>query len=97
MATIAERMEKLQKKQEELQQQEQQVKAQYKALASKQAEKEKKARTHRLVQIGGAVEGVLGRPIPKEDLPKLISFLKQQEERGQYFSRAMNASAPSEK
>jgi len=29
-------------------------------------------------------------------LPKLINFLKQQEKRGQYFSRAMNASAPSE-
>ena len=27
--------------------------------------------------------------IEKEDLPKLINFLEQQEERGNYFSKAM--------
>ena len=31
----------------------------------------------------------LGRDIPHEDLPKLYNFLMQQEERGKYFSRAM--------
>lgn len=87
--TIEERIAELQKKQEQL-------KAKEKALKAKQSQQERKARTKRLIEIGGAVESVLGKPIPKEDLPKLINFLKQQEERGQYFSRAMNTSAPSE-
>lgn len=80
--TVEERIAELQKRQEQL-------KAQEKALKAKQAQAERKARTKRLIEIGGAVESVLGKPIEKQDLPKLISFLKQQEERGQYFSKAM--------
>ena len=38
---------------------------------------ESKKRTHRLCQIGGAVESVLGCPIEEEDLPKLIGFLQK--------------------
>ena len=45
--------------------------------------------THRLCQIGGAVESVLGCPIEEEDLPKLIGFLKRQETNGKFFSKAM--------
>lgn len=86
--TVEERIAELQKRQEQL-------KAQEKALKAKQIQAERKSRTKRLIEIGGAVESVLGKPIEKQDLPKLISFLKQQEERGQYFSKAM-ASAPSE-
>lgn len=82
--TVEERIAELQKRQEQL-------KAQEKALKAKQAQAERKARTKRLIEIGGAVESVLGNPIEKQDLPKLISFLKQQEERGQYFSKAMAA------
>ena len=50
---------------------------------------ESKKRTHRLCQIGGAVESVLGCPIEEEDLPKLIGFLKRQETNGKFFSKAM--------
>ena len=50
--------------------------------------KEKKL-TKRLIEVGAAVESVLKQPIEKEDLPKLINFLEQQEERGNYFSKAM--------
>lgn len=82
--TVEERIAELQKRQEQL-------KAQEKALKAKQVQAERKARTKRLIEIGGAVESVLGKPIEKQDLPKLISFLKQQEERGQYFSKAMAA------
>ena len=42
-------------------------------------------------QKRATVEKVLGRPIEQEELPKLLNFLKQQEERGQYFSKAMNS------
>lgn len=86
--TVEERIAELQKRQEQL-------KAQEKALKAKQLQAERKARTKRLIEIGGAVESVLGKPINKEDLSKLISFLKQQEERGQFFSKAMS-SVPSE-
>lgn len=66
-----------------------QIKAQKKAILQREKQAERKARTKRLIEIGGAVESVLGQPIEKEDLPKLINFLKQQEERGHYFSKAM--------
>lgn len=80
--SIEERIAELQKLQEQL-------KAKEKALKAKQAQAERKARTKRLIEIGGAVENVLGCPIPKEDLPKLIAFLNQQENRGNFFSKAM--------
>lgn len=31
---------------------------------------ERKIRTHRLIQIGGEVESVLGRPVVEEDVPQ---------------------------
>ena len=43
------------------------------------------------LDVGGAsVESVLGRPIEKDDLPNLIKFLEDQENRGRWFSKAMN-------
>lgn len=84
-----ERIEELKKKQEQL-------KAQEKALKKKQSAEERKLRTKRLIETGGAVESVLKKSlgedagiIYKEDLPALILFLQQQEERGQYFSKAI--------
>lgn len=81
--SIEERIAELQKRQEQL-------KAKEKALKAKQAQAERKARTKRLIEIGGAVESVLGRAIEKDELPKLIAFLKQQEKNGGFFSKAMN-------
>ena len=74
MATIDERIEKLEEKKEQLNQQVKQL----------------KARTKRLIEIGAAVESVLNRPIEHDELPKLIDFLKTQEQRGHFFSKAMN-------
>lgn len=82
MASIDERLEKLRKQKEEL-------KAKEKKLLSQKASDERKKRTKRLIEVGAAVESVLKQPIEKEDLPKLIHFLEQQEERGNYFSKAM--------
>lgn len=73
-----------------LEEREKVLKARKQELLAKNREKERKARTHRLIEVGGAVESVLGRPIEKEDLPKLIAFLQEQERRGQYFSKAMS-------
>ncbi len=72
-----------------LEEKEQVLKARKQQLISKSKEKERKERTHRLIEVGGAVESVLGRPITKEDLPKLIAFLKQQESNGNFFTKAM--------
>ena len=52
-------------------------------------EEERKIRTHRLIEIGAAVESVLGRCIELEEIPKLIAFLNKQEANGKFFSKAM--------
>ena len=80
--TSEERLAKNRQKQERLKQEERKLKSQM-------VQAERKARTKRLIEIGGAVESVLGKAIEKEDLPKLIGFLKQQDERGGWFSGAM--------
>lgn len=74
-----------------LEEKEQILKARKQQLLAKNREQERKKRTHRLIEVGGAVESVLGRPIEHDELPKLLNFLKQQEERGQYFSKAMGS------
>ena len=58
---------------------------QKKELLKRKKAEESKKRTHRLCQIGGAVESVLGAPIEEEDIPKLIGFLKRQEANGKVF------------
>ncbi len=54
------------------------------------SQKERDARTHRLVQAGAIVENVLGRPFVESDYPKLKKFLESQENRGHWFTKAMN-------
>lgn len=65
------------------------LQARKRQLEAQERDNERKARTKRLIEIGGAVESVLGKPIYQEDLPKLIGFLKEQENRGNFFSKAM--------
>lgn len=76
---------------EKLQKKQAQLKAQEKKLKAAQSQQARKARTKRLIEIGAAVESVLGRPIEKDDLPNLIQFLKDQEDRGRWFSKAMES------
>lgn len=73
----------------ELQERQKQLKAQERKLKAQHSQAERKERTKRLIEVGATVESVLGRPISKEDLPKLKAFLEQQEQRGQFFSKAM--------
>jgi len=77
------------KKIEEMQKKQAEYKAREKQYRARQNQAERKARTKRLIEIGGAVESVLGRSIEKDDLPKLIHFLKAQEDRGGWFTKAM--------
>ena len=84
--TFDERLEELQKKQ-------QQLKAQEAALKKRKAEEDRKARTRRLIELGGIVESVLGRKTVDEDKVRFMNFLKKQEANGKYFTKAMNVSA----
>jgi phage terminase Nu1 subunit (DNA packaging protein) len=84
-----ERMLQLEKKEQESLEKAKQYAAQKRELKKRQKDVETKKRTHRLCQIGGAVESVLGSAIEEDDIPKLIGFLKRQEANGKFFSKAM--------
>lgn len=81
--TYGERINDLSKKMEQLE-------AQKKALEQKQKEEERKKRTKRLIELGGIIESVLGRPTVDEDKSRLLNFLRRQEANGKFFSKAMN-------
>jgi hypothetical protein len=83
--SINERINQLKERKKQITLMEQKLKAQ-------QTQTERKERTKRLIEIGAVVESVLGKPILKDDLLKLKSFLEQQEQRGKYFSKAMSVS-----
>ena len=87
--TYEERIRALEKKEQESIEATKKLIAQRNELEKRKKAEESKKRTHRLCQIGGAVESVLGCPIEEEDLPKLIGFLKRQETNGKFFSKAM--------
>ena len=87
--TYEERIRALEKKEQESIEATKKLIAQRKEQEKRKKAEESKKRTHRLCQIGGAVESVLDCPIEEEDLPKLIGFLKRQETNGKFFSKAM--------
>lgn len=90
--TLDERIQSCTTKEGEMLEKLKQYQAQRKQLERRKKEEERKIRTRRLIQIGGAVESVLGRAVTEEDIPKLIAFLKKQETNGRYFSKAMQTS-----
>ena len=67
-----------------------QLKAQERDLRKRHSEEERKKRTRRLIEIGGITESVLGRPLTDQDKVRFQYFLKLQEQRGGFFSKAMN-------
>ena len=87
--TYEERIRALEKKEQESIEATKKLIAQRKELEKRKKAEESKKRTHRLCQIGGAVESVLGSAIEEDDIPKLIGFLKRQEANGKFFSKAM--------
>ena len=74
-----------------------QYEAQLKMLEKKQKEADRKARTHRLITIGGVVEAVLGREFRDGDNKKLENFLRTQERNGRFFTKAMEKDIPDDK
>lgn len=87
--TFEERLNELSKKQTAYLEKANNLSQQIKVLEKKEAEENRKKRNHRLIEVGAAVESVLGSPIEEKDIPKLIGFLKKQEANGNYFSVAM--------
>ena len=81
--TYDERIEELRKRREQLI-------AQERDLTKRHNAEERKKRTRRLIEIGGITESVLGRPLTDQDKVRFQYFLKLQEQRGGFFSKAMN-------
>lgn len=73
----------------ELQEKQKQLKAIEKKLKSQKAQEERKKRTKHLIEMGGAIYSVLGDNYKEGDVERLIAFLKKQEERGRFFTKAM--------
>ena len=90
--TLEERIQEKNLRAQKLMEEAKKVEAQRKLLEKRQQAEERKKRTHRLIQIGAAVESVLDTPIEEEDIPRLIAFLKKQEANGKFFSKAMQKS-----
>jgi len=61
-----------------------------KQLSARQTDEKQKARTHHLCQIGGMIYKILSREFEDGDVERLENFLNGQEQRGGYFSKAMN-------
>ena len=94
--SLDERIEEKMNKEQEYLQKAKQYSAQVKKLEQQKKAEERKIRTHRLIEIGGAVESVLGRPFADGDIERLIHFLKEQERRGGYFTKALAAHGEAE-
>lgn len=82
-----ERIADLEKKQAEL-------KEAKKKLIAQHTKEERKKDTHNKIVLGATVLSVLGRTYIDGDEKRLIEFLKGQEERGGFFSSAMNRNLP---
>ena len=88
-----ERMLEMEKKEQESLEKAKRYAAQKKELLKRKKAEESKKRTHRLCQVGGAVESVLGAPIEEEDIPKLIGFLKKRR-KGDFFKKKKKKKTP---
>lgn len=74
--TYEERIQEKDLRIEKLAQELKRYEAQKKQLEKRKKEEERKIRTHRLIEIGAAVESVLGRCIELEEIPKLWYFFR---------------------
>lgn len=72
---------KLSEKLEQMKLRQKQLAAQIHEAESKLREQDRKARTHRLIEVGASVESVLGE-ISHDELPALIGILKELDNSG---------------
>ena len=80
----------------DIEEKEKQLKEQKKRLIAQHSQAERKKRTKRLIELGGAVCKVLnestveGDVMNDTDVSDLIRFLQSQNDRGDYFTKAMH-------
>lgn len=80
----------------ELEEQKRQIEEQIKKQKLTVSQEERKKRTKRLIELGGAICKILnedtaeGDVMYDDDVANLIAFLKNQNSRGDYFTKAMN-------
>ena len=86
---MAEMKETAQAKLDKIDEQMKQLKARKKAILARVSQEQRKSRTRKLIQLGGVVAKYLNREIDDTDIEKLDNFLNNQEERGEYFTKAM--------
>lgn len=68
--------------------------AKERAILARESVKERKARAHRLIQVGAVVEAVFGEAISGDSMLKALeNFLREQDRRGNYFSAALREEA----
>ena len=56
----------------------------------RKSKEERVKRTKHLIEMGGTIYSVLGREYAEGDIERLAAFLKGQDNRGGYFTKAMN-------
>lgn len=71
-----------------------QYEAQKRNLEKRKKAEDRKKRTHRLIEIGAAVESLMDRPVQEGDELRLLNFLKKQEANGRFFTKAMEKPIP---
>lgn len=89
--TDEEKLQELNKKMEQLQNQK-------KALLARQKIEGRKARTKRLIEVGAEVEAALGFSLDTPEVRKALGdFLRDQERRGKFVSKWIDAAVPEQK
>lgn len=85
-----EKFEKLIVSREKEKQKMEELKRKLAAQKTRVQNEKRKEDAHNKIVLGGAVLSVLGREYQPGDEQKLIAFLKSQNDRGNYFTNAMN-------
>lgn len=74
-----------------------QLKNRQKQILAREKESERKARNHRLIEIGAEVEAALGFPLDSKEARKALGdFLRNQEARGKWVTKALAEAAKKE-
>lgn len=89
--TEDEQIARLNKQIAELDAQQKALAARKRAVKARVSSKGRSARAHRLIQVGAIVESVYGSPVSGDLMLKALEqFLRDQDTRGGYFSKALH-------
>ena len=94
---IDDRLKALEAEAAELEKKRMQLKAKQRELNKSIMERNRRDRAHRLIEIGAAVESVYGSEISHDEIKLLIAYLKDQEDRGRFFSKALGKDSNNQK